>query len=476
MTSISNEGDANLLKILMKNQTNATSSDTSGSDNPFQIMMLNSMSQSQPDEVPVSSPEQKKIVKNEPIVQQDNVLDPSLISQMNMTQPLPSMPVDLQQLLATSTQLENMNEQKEALLATDTQAQVIDPSSINPVAVQSDTKFRKQLDANMSPTDLLTQQAASATTASTAKLIQSSIDPVSDALPANTQIPTIANTSADMQSSVASIPVMQSQNTTNSIPIKTLELSTNTLLKEVGSNDKSNKQRLDGKELNPSSVSSLQPSTLFDSAPIESSMAIQPIQKMMNVSSQTNDLLSPEANKYVSALTQLGSMINAHTSPTPVQLDKTTLPAAPSDHFANTLQHLQPEMTVNIVPQSIDSLNKEAYEAKIKIYPPELGQVLAKLSVHNNNAQLVILTENDHVKQVVESNLSQLKQQFQQADINLTQVQVETHSASSRDQFSNNQNNNEQNQGKSYLSDVNKLPNSPEQSKKSTDSIIDTYA
>lgn len=186
-------------------------------------------------------------------------------------------------------------------------------------------------------------------------------------------------------------------------------------------------------------------------------------------------------NKYTEALTQLGSFINTQTTNNlsnnghSLSLDSINM----QNNYAEALkktQQTQYDINIELIKPSMDALNQESYDAKIKIYPPELGTVLAKLRVNKNSTELTILTENSQVKAIVEANLSQLRDKFQQADINLTNIQVQTsQTATTSDQNNDNKRNNE-----SFLSDRgNELNNQALPTKSSTrasNALIDTYA
>lgn len=187
--------------------------------------------------------------------------------------------------------------------------------------------------------------------------------------------------------------------------------------------------------------------------------------------------------KYANALAQMGGIINAHTNSVggtnpSQQISQTTS----RTDFAESLRQAQQsgdyEVNVEMTPASSGAISKDVYNAKIKIYPPELGHITAKLKVDKNSTELVILTENNHVKNIVESNLAQLKDSFAKSDINLTTVHVDTANSQAT---SNGQNkNNNSAGGKFAASDDNDLikkqPINAEKSNKSSDKIVDTYA
>lgn len=189
----------------------------------------------------------------------------------------------------------------------------------------------------------------------------------------------------------------------------------------------------------------------------------------------------PVPQKYMDAFTQLGTMINHQTS----QLfnsasaqksvsDLNTAQFSNSPHLNDGVSNLRAELSAPIV----NSLQKDNYEASIKIYPPELGAVTAKLHINKNSAELIILTDNNHVKSIVEANLPKLRENFQQADLNLTSIQVQTNTSQTRDQTDSRHN--QQDTASSARPENSDLAdthaNSPQTTAKKGSGIIDTYA
>ncbi len=129
--------------------------------------------------------------------------------------------------------------------------------------------------------------------------------------------------------------------------------------------------------------------------------------------------------------TQLSHFIHSHTLSGGSVLQQTTSSASilHTDSLPVSVQQssvLPYEPQIDIVASSVGPFLKESYDAKIKIYPPDLGSVLAKLKIDKGSAQLTLLTESNRVKEIVEANLPQLHQQFKDADILLTQVEVQS--------------------------------------------------
>lgn len=194
--------------------------------------------------------------------------------------------------------------------------------------------------------------------------------------------------------------------------------------------------------------------------------------------------LDNQKNKYIDALVQMGDMINAQTTRTinneqPAGMTGNTSPVNYADIF-NKVNNHEYDLKIDLLPQSLDALIKESYNASIKIYPPELGAVLAKLKLEKNNAELVIMTEHTRVKEIIESNLTQLRENFQNADINLTNIQIGVQTSQAGADGQSNQNNHSANEtiekNDNSMNDLNKKTVATKTAPQRLNSLIDTYA
>jgi flagellar hook-length control protein FliK len=120
-------------------------------------------------------------------------------------------------------------------------------------------------------------------------------------------------------------------------------------------------------------------------------------------------------------------------------------------------------------------LKLEQYTAQIKVHPQELGPITAKIEVNDGVTTITFLTDHAHVKQLMESNLPELRQAFEQSHLHLNTVDI--HHGGSQ----------EKKEQPTYLNreDEDNLDEKPEiKGRKSNDShdiktnrsIIDTYA
>lgn len=199
--------------------------------------------------------------------------------------------------------------------------------------------------------------------------------------------------------------------------------------------------------------------------------------------SVNSDMLGVQKNKFTTALVQLGQFVNNHTTQefaarTPQMDASQTAQMTYSEVLTKAQQENDYGLKVELHPMNLDAQLKEVYSANIKIYPPELGAMLAKLKVGKGGTELLIITQSDDVKRVVEANLGQLRQDFQRADINLTNIQVDVQSgqAGSRD------NQQAQKQFSSNVDDMQKFnqaettTKTQQPSAQKLNSLVDTYA
>lgn len=184
-------------------------------------------------------------------------------------------------------------------------------------------------------------------------------------------------------------------------------------------------------------------------------------------------------NNYVDALVQMSNVINQQTAPLAENLQTTQASKAPTySEILNKVERPEYELKIDLFPTSLNVQEKNIYQAHIKIYPPELGSVRAELKVDKNNAELVIVAENEKVKQIIEANLSQLKESFAQSNINLTNIHVNVQTASSdgKDQHNQQGRANHLSEDNQQSTEMNKHKATSAPLKKRLDAIVDTYA
>lgn len=215
---------------------------------------------------------------------------------------------------------------------------------------------------------------------------------------------------------------------------------------------------------------------------IQQSLSITPLSlrayKPMPAAPASQSMQS--TSQAMDTMMQLGGLLNAQVAEHLGLGDTSSLVAPPvvtQTTYADSAQQIESRAEIELLPQTIESIMKESVNAQIKLYPPELGSVIAKLRVGKNSTELTIVTENDRVKQVVEASLTKLRDHFQQADISLSNVQVQTASIDSSAKQMNQQ---QQEKGRSlYSNDIidreeSSVVSVEPQKKKNT--LVDTYA
>lgn len=190
-------------------------------------------------------------------------------------------------------------------------------------------------------------------------------------------------------------------------------------------------------------------------------------------------------NKFTDAMVQMGHIVQKQVTQALSQDSQVSqdsrLAQSRSVDTQSLIQDMQGEesgLQIELLPVSARLPGEESYSAHIKIHPPELGSVLAKLKIDKNGTQLVIIAENHRVKEIVESNLYQLRENFQKIDIQITDVQVDVQSSS---HGTYEQNSEQKKSSDSFMSDEERgqtdkqMTETRTPSKKVT-SLVDTYA
>jgi Flagellar hook-length control protein FliK len=127
------------------------------------------------------------------------------------------------------------------------------------------------------------------------------------------------------------------------------------------------------------------------------------------------DLLKTTAEKAGEGLSALaGTMVSGSADPD-MGSGKVTTAAQDTGINASVLDHTQ---TVPFVSQAVDRMQwmVEAGEqrARIQLSPPELGHIDIQLVMDQGHLRASLGTESMHVKEMIQSNLGQLKQQLSQ--------------------------------------------------------------
>jgi flagellar hook-length control protein FliK len=120
------------------------------------------------------------------------------------------------------------------------------------------------------------------------------------------------------------------------------------------------------------------------------------------------------------------------------------------------------------------SLKVEGYTAKIKVYPPDLGQITAEILINKGMAELTLSADSSQVRHFIESNLQPLRDSFQNANIQLNDVLMQQSSSSDRQELP--QHKNSGFEGSEYHQDDRQDESFRQPEHRQSKSIIDTYA
>lgn len=151
------------------------------------------------------------------------------------------------------------------------------------------------------------------------------------------------------------------------------------------------------------------------------------------------------------------------------------LASAPSTS-SNTAPAPAYQFTVELPDDAQLSLKSGAnadFHINLKIYPPDLGKIIAKITVKNQSNELIIITQSEHDKKIVEAHVNQLKDQFNQMNMSLDQVHVQTSTQNDQSRQDNRTAQPDENNNNMKNQTVNKkLEN---EHKTRSDALIDTY-
>ncbi len=81
-------------------------------------------------------------------------------------------------------------------------------------------------------------------------------------------------------------------------------------------------------------------------------------------------------------------------------------------------------------------ISNKMQNAKINVFPESLGQVNIALSLEDSNLKLNFIASSSVTKELIETSVASLKNQFSESDINLQEVNVETRFSSQSEQSS----------------------------------------
>ena len=197
--------------------------------------------------------------------------------------------------------------------------------------------------------------------------------------------------------------------------------------------------------------------------------------KKMSLDDLTTEGLIPKMAEYDAAINDLVSTINEKIIP------------SESGNYKNspTIQSVSRDGSGTIETKSALSLDKysvgdagaalkiDAYMAKIKVHPPELGQITAEIILNKGLTELTLTAENRAVTDFIQRNMHELHEKFVDSNINLSQVTIQDSATQNRQSFSQNQTSSAWGDQTEEL-DLAEHPN--QEVTRQSDSMIDTYA
>ncbi|MHB1014154.1 MAG: flagellar hook-length control protein FliK [Desulfurivibrionaceae bacterium] len=98
--------------------------------------------------------------------------------------------------------------------------------------------------------------------------------------------------------------------------------------------------------------------------------------------------------------------------------------ATPLLNIPNMPQPLQQQTFAQLSQGVLDGLNNQEHHLVLKLYPKELGEVRVEMSVRDNQVALSFSMENSKVKEILEKNLDQFKQNMEKQGFALGQCNV----------------------------------------------------
>lgn len=206
-----------------------------------------------------------------------------------------------------------------------------------------------------------------------------------------------------------SIPSMPSPKTLPMSSLNSFETNKLNSMDKSARSDRDASVRQDGTAFLNSVAASIQPSTEHE-------------QKAKQTLNQLADWIQVKINADPSlAVLPLPSLPRAATERaiSALKTDSTAIQGAATPANAAWEAKVEVQQTV-----SNAEINLAHYQANIKIYPPELGKVSAKLKMDKNSATLVVTAETKEVKALIETNLAGLREQFSNSNIQLDRIEV----------------------------------------------------
>lgn len=149
---------------------------------------------------------------------------------------------------------------------------------------------------------------------------------------------------------------------------------------------------------------------------------------------------------------------------------------------STTAPNIQSRITMELISIKPDTLADSAgvkldsYTAQINIHPEEFGPISAKIEVNNGMANLTFMTEHTFVKQLMEKNVNELHDAFQQSNLYLNAVDIQHNGSQDKQQKQQPELSGFEDEEDVFTNKIAVRTNVPSARAISNLSIIDTYA
>lgn len=127
----------------------------------------------------------------------------------------------------------------------------------------------------------------------------------------------------------------------------------------------------------------------------------------------------------------------------------------------------------NVLHVSPYTFKIETYNAKLKVYPKDLGEIQAEIKLNPRGTELTLTTEHPEIRQWIESHLQGLRDAFQDANMSLIDVNF---AASADSQQRQNDKPEQSKQSANTSNEPTQKTNAKKESRTEHQALVDTYA
>ncbi|HGJ5890367.1 MAG TPA: flagellar hook-length control protein FliK [Arsenophonus apicola] len=158
----------------------------------------------------------------------------------------------------------------------------------------------------------------------------------------------------------------------------------------------------------------------FNEQATSQSLSLQPaMQSNINVATLTNTAENPELISLSPNNNNAIPLISLSANPALTQSMTANI-----NSMALTTPIDQPEWGQKFSEQIVMLSRHGAQQAELRLHPEELGSLQIQLKIFDDKAQLSVVTANQQVRQIIESNLTQLRHALSEQGIQLGQTHV----------------------------------------------------